>query len=69
MTVHPEAAPRVQGANVTITGGTGSVGSTMAMDLLGKGVGGINILSRDEAKQDAMRRRINDPRCRTNWLH
>ncbi|WOQ16970.1 polysaccharide biosynthesis protein [Raineyella sp. W15-4] len=47
---------------VTITGGTGSFGSTMAMDLLRKGVGGINIFSRDEAKQDAMRRRIDDVR-------
>lgn len=49
---------------VTITGGTGSFGSTMAMDLLRKGVGGINIFSRDEAKQDAMRRKIDDPRVR-----
>jgi UDP-N-acetylglucosamine 4,6-dehydratase/5-epimerase len=49
---------------VTITGGTGSFGSTMAMDLLRKGVGTINIFSRDEAKQDAMRRRIDDPRVR-----
>jgi UDP-glucose 4-epimerase len=54
----------MQGSMVTITGGTGSFGSTMAMDLLGKGVGGINIFSRDEAKQDAMRRRIDDPRVR-----
>ncbi|MCC6498511.1 MAG: polysaccharide biosynthesis protein [Propionibacteriaceae bacterium] len=54
----------VQGATVTITGGTGSFGSTMAIDLLAKGVGGINIFSRDEAKQDAMRRRIDDSRVR-----
>lgn len=52
----------IRGSVVAITGGTGSFGSTMAVDLLGKGVGGINILSRDEAKQDAMRRRIDDPR-------
>jgi UDP-N-acetylglucosamine 4,6-dehydratase len=64
VTAHPEATPGVQGATVTITGGTGSFGSTMAMDLLRKGVGTINIFSRDEAKQDAMRRRINDPRVR-----
>ena len=56
----------MQGAMVTITGGTGSFGSTMAMDLLGKGVGGINIFSRDEAKQDAMRRRIDGPRVATS---
>lgn len=54
----------IQDAVVTITGGTGSFGSTMAMDLLGKGVAGINIFSRDEAKQDAMRRRIDDERVR-----
>jgi UDP-glucose 4-epimerase len=52
----------MQGATVTITGGTGSFGSTMAIDLLSRGVAGINIFSRDEAKQDAMRRRIDDSR-------
>ena len=54
----------VEGAVVAITGGTGSFGSTMAMDLLARGVGGINIFSRDEAKQDAMRRRFDDSRVR-----
>jgi UDP-N-acetylglucosamine 4,6-dehydratase len=54
----------VQGATVAITGGTGSFGSTMAVDLLDKGVGAVHILSRDEAKQDAMRRRLNDDRLR-----
>jgi len=54
----------IRDAMVAITGGTGSFGSTMAMDLLDKGVGGINIFSRDEAKQDAMRRRIDDSRVR-----
>jgi len=49
---------------VTITGGTGSFGSTMAMDLLAKGAGIINTFSRDSAKHDAMRRRIDDPRVR-----
>jgi len=36
----------------------------MAVDLLDKGVGAVHILSRDEAKQDAMRRRLNDDRLR-----
>jgi len=54
----------VEGSVVAITGGTGSFGSTMAKDLLVKGVSGVNIFSRDEAKQDAMRRRIDDPRVR-----
>ena len=49
---------------VTITGGTGSFGSTMAVNLLEKGVRQINIFSRDEAKQDEMRRRFNDERLR-----
>ena len=49
---------------VTITGGTGSFGSTMAVNLLDKGVRQINIFSRDEAKQDEMRRRFNDERLR-----
>lgn len=51
-------------AVVTITGGTGSFGSTMAENLLDKGVAKVNILSRDEAKQDEMRRRFNDDRLR-----
>ena len=49
---------------VTITGGTRSFGSTMAVNLLDKGVRQINIFSRDEAKQDEMRRRFNDERLR-----
>ena len=55
---------RVEGSVVAISGGTGSFGSTMATDLLNQGVGAVNILSRDEAKQDAMRRRIDDSRVR-----
>lgn len=52
------------GATVAITGGTGSFGSTMASHLLQSGVGTIHILSRDEAKQDDMRRRFSDSRLR-----
>jgi UDP-N-acetylglucosamine 4,6-dehydratase/5-epimerase len=54
----------MSGATVAITGGTGSFGSTMAAHLLGRGVGTIHILSRDEAKQDDMRRRLSDSRLR-----
>jgi UDP-glucose 4-epimerase len=54
----------LNGATVTITGGTGSFGSTMARDLLTKGVAGVRVLSRDEAKQDTMRRILNDERLR-----
>src|SRR6478609_4332680 len=52
------------GATVTITGGTGSFGSTMVHRLLSQNIGRINILSRDEAKQDDMRGRLGDPRVR-----
>jgi len=36
----------------------------MAKDLLNRGVARVNIFSRDEAKQDAMRRRFEDSRLR-----
>jgi UDP-glucose 4-epimerase len=54
----------VAGATVAITGGTGSFGSTMVAYLLARDVDTIHILSRDEAKQDDMRRRIGDSRLR-----
>ena len=47
---------------IAITGGTGSFGSTMAKHLLEIGVSDIRIVSRDESKQDFMRRSINDSR-------
>ena len=52
----------IDGAVVAITGGTGSFGSTMASHLLEIGVEEIRIFSRDEAKQDFMRRTLNDAR-------
>ena len=57
-------APTLQGAVLTITGGTGSFGSTMTRHALSVGAARVNILSRDEAKQDDMRRRLNDERVR-----
>ena len=54
----------VSGATVLITGGTGSFGSTMVRRLLKRNVAQIRILSRDEAKQDDMRRALADGRCR-----
>lgn len=54
----------IQGSTVAITGGTGSFGSTMVHHLLRRGVANVNILSRDEAKQDDMRRRFDDSRLR-----
>jgi UDP-glucose 4-epimerase len=55
---------QIEGAVVTITGGTGSFGSTMARHLLTQGVAEIRIFSRDEAKQDAMRHALSDSRVR-----
>ena len=50
---------------VLITGGTGSFGSTVTRHLLKRGtVSEIRILSRDEDKQDRMRRKIRDERVR-----
>ncbi|MEA3217862.1 MAG: UDP-N-acetylglucosamine 4,6-dehydratase/5-epimerase [Acidimicrobiia bacterium] len=54
----------LSGATVLITGGTGSFGSTMAAALLAEGVAQVRILSRDEAKQDDLRRRLRDERMR-----
>jgi UDP-glucose 4-epimerase len=49
---------------VTITGGTGSFGSTMAKIALDRNAKEVRILSRDEAKQELMRRTMNDQRLR-----
>jgi len=54
----------VKGATVAITGGTGSFGSTMVAHLLTREVGAVHILSRDETKQDDMRKRFSDSRMK-----
>lgn len=51
-------------STVLVTGGTGSFGSTMVRRLLDSGVEEVRILSRDELKQDDMRRRLSDERVR-----
>ncbi|MEO3776376.1 SDR family NAD(P)-dependent oxidoreductase [Micromonospora sp. B11E3] len=53
-----------EGRRVLITGGTGSFGQTMTRRLLDRGVAEVRVLSRDEAKQDAMRRALGDDRVR-----
>ena len=45
-----------------ITGGTGSFGKTMLSSLLKSRAKAIKIFSRDEKKQDALRKSINDDR-------
>jgi UDP-glucose 4-epimerase len=52
------------GRRILITGGTGSFGQTMVRRMLERDVAEIRVLSRDEAKQDAMRRVICDDRVR-----
>jgi len=54
----------VTGTTVLVTGGTGSFGSTMVRRLLTQNVGEVRVLSRDEAKQDEMRRALGDPRAK-----
>ncbi|ROT33182.1 polysaccharide biosynthesis protein [Micromonospora sp. HM5-17] len=52
------------GQRVLVTGGTGSFGQTMVRRLLDRDVSEVRVLSRDEAKQDAMRRLLCDDRIR-----
>ena len=49
---------------VTITGGTGSFGSTMVRHLINKDISEIRIFSRDENKQDILRNELKDSRVR-----
>ena len=53
---------QIKGAVVGVTGGTGSFGHAVSRRLLESGVAEIRIISRDEAKQDAMRHHFADPR-------
>lgn len=53
------------GKTVLITGGTGSFGRTFARRILQENESvSVRVLSRDEAKQDDMRRSLADPRVR-----
>lgn len=54
----------LSGRTVLITGGTGSFGSTMVRRLLSGDIGQVRILSRDETKQDDLRRALGDRRAR-----
>lgn len=51
-------------ATVLVTGGTGSFGSSMVRRLLESDVREVRIFSRDELKQDDMRRALSDSRVR-----
>jgi len=54
----------LNGKIVLITGGTGSFGNAVLRRLLSLDVGEIRIFSRDEKKQDDMRKAINEPRVK-----
>jgi len=58
------AKREIKDSVVTITGGTGSFGSTILSDLLAEGAAEVRVFSRDEAKQDALRHKISDKRVR-----
>jgi UDP-glucose 4-epimerase len=59
-----DCSPQYQDKIVAITGGTGSFGQTVARHLLAKNIGEIRVVSRDEAKQDAMRHDLADARVK-----
>jgi UDP-N-acetylglucosamine 4,6-dehydratase len=52
---------------VAITGGTGSFGHAVVRHLLTRGVERLHVISRDEAKQEEMRRLLRDDRLHF-WL-
>jgi UDP-N-acetylglucosamine 4,6-dehydratase len=54
----------LNGATFLVTGGTGSFGNHVVQRLLKESAHEIRILSRDEKKQDDMRKQYSDPRLR-----
>lgn len=54
----------MQTERVLITGGTGSFGKTMLLDLLHKGCGEVRVFSRDEEKQDMLRNTLRSSNIR-----
>lgn len=53
-----------KGKKVVVTGGTGSFGSTMVRHLLEKDADEVRVFSRDELKQDNLRRDLGDSRVK-----
>ena len=51
-------------ASLLITGGTGSFGNAVLRRFLDTDIGEIRIFSRDEKKQDDMRKHYNDPKLK-----
>lgn len=54
----------IANSNFLITGGTGSFGRTMVKFLLDQEASSVTVFSRDEKKQDDMRRSLNSSRVR-----
>lgn len=54
----------LRNSTITITGGTGSFGSTMVRHALNYGAAEVRVFSRDEAKQDQFRLELGDERVR-----
>jgi UDP-glucose 4-epimerase len=54
----------VKGKTLLITGGTGSFGNAVLQRFLRSDIEEIRIVSRDEKKQDDMRKRYNDPKIK-----
>jgi len=52
------------GKCVSVTGGTGSFGKAMLRQLLPSSVSEIRVISRDEEKHDALRKKISDERVK-----
>ncbi|MEV0264682.1 polysaccharide biosynthesis protein [Streptomyces sp. NPDC050617] len=57
-------ASAVRGSCALVTGGTGSFGQNMVEWLLSAGCAEVRVLSRDELKQELMRKRLDDGRLR-----
>ena len=54
----------MENSKILITGGSGSFGSTMIRRLLSENASEIRVLSRDEKKQDDLRKKLNSPRVK-----
>ena len=54
----------VEGRKFVVTGGTGSFGTTMVRHLLAHNAEEVRVFSRDESKQDNLRRELSDARVK-----
>src|SRR5580658_49726 len=59
-----ETRSRTSGRSLLITGGTGTIGTAVVKRYLKTDISEIRVFSRDEKKQDEMRKRFNNPRIK-----